>query len=167
MFDVGFLEISVVFVVALIVVGPEKLPGLARSVGLYVGKARRYADFVRREIESEVRSAELKDIVKKPALIEEVKDTLNETAQTLKDVEQGLKEEVVPGGETVSSAYEEGEQDSAEQPEQTLGELARASWKGPSTSDSAPDDPEAGVLQESVDSTPETSNDSERREPTT
>ena len=84
MFDVGFLEVSVIFVVALIVVGPEKLPGLARTVGLYVGKARRYADFVRREIENEVRTAELKALAEKPTVLNEVKDALTETVDTLK-----------------------------------------------------------------------------------
>ena len=92
MFDVGFWEFSLIFVVALLVVGPDKLPGLARTVGLYVGKARRYADYVRREIESEVRTAELREAIEKPAVLEEVKEAVAETEQALKETELELQE---------------------------------------------------------------------------
>ena len=84
MFDVGFWEVSLIFVVALLVVGPEKLPGLARTVGLYVGKARRYADHVRREIENDVRAAELKEMVDESKTIADVKQTLNQSGDALR-----------------------------------------------------------------------------------
>lgn len=166
MFDVGFLEISVVFVVALIVVGPEKLPGLARTVGQYVGKARRYADFVRREIESEVRNAELKELAEKPAILEEVKDALTETSDTLKETEQELKEDVASDSKDSSAATPTTE-DPSEKPEQTLGDLARASWSGPTMPSPDDKEPVETTPEEPPDSTPELTDNDERRESTT
>lgn len=166
MFDVGFLEISVIFVVALIVVGPEKLPGLARTVGKYVGKARRYADFVRREIENEVRNAELKELTEKPAILNEVKDALTEASDALKDTEQELKEDATAGGKD-SSAAEPVSEVATEKPVPTLGDMARASWAGPTTSTPKNDDPVEANSQESPDSTPELTGSDERRERTT
>lgn len=83
MFDVGFWEVSLIFVVALLVVGPEKLPGLARTVGLYVGKARRYAEHVRREIDREVHSAEIKELEKETKALGNVKNTIDNSLDSL------------------------------------------------------------------------------------
>ena len=60
MFDVGFWEILFILVLALVVIGPERLPGAARQVGLFVGKARRYIEGVRSEVESELDIGEFK-----------------------------------------------------------------------------------------------------------
>lgn len=60
MFEIGFGELIVVGVVALIVVGPEKLPGLARTAGLWVGKARRMIADVKAEVDRELHLEELK-----------------------------------------------------------------------------------------------------------
>jgi len=61
MFDIGFWELMVVAVVVLMVVGPERLPGLAHDAGLWIGKARRFINHTRREIESELRISEDKE----------------------------------------------------------------------------------------------------------
>ena len=60
MFDVGFWEILLILVLALVVIGPERLPGAARKAGYYVGKARRYIEGVRSEVESELDVGEFK-----------------------------------------------------------------------------------------------------------
>ena len=60
MFDVGFWEILLILVLALIVLGPERLPQAARTVGYWVGKARRYIEGVKSEVEKEFDSGELK-----------------------------------------------------------------------------------------------------------
>lgn len=67
MFDIGFLELVVVGVVALLVVGPERLPKLARTAGLWVGRARRTLATVKAEIDSELKAEELKEILAKQA----------------------------------------------------------------------------------------------------
>lgn len=60
MFDVGFWEILLILVLALVVIGPERLPGAARKAGFFVGKARRYIEGVRSEVESELDVGEFK-----------------------------------------------------------------------------------------------------------
>ncbi len=60
MFDVGFSELILIGVVALLVLGPERLPKLARDVGRWVGRARRYMNHVREEIDREVELSELR-----------------------------------------------------------------------------------------------------------
>lgn len=59
MFDVGFLELAVIAGIALIVLGPERLPSAARTVGRYVGQAKRMVGNFQRQIEQEVRLEEL------------------------------------------------------------------------------------------------------------
>ena len=58
MFDVGFWELAVIGVTALVVVGPERLPGLARTAGRYVGDAQRIIQRVRLEFEREMAADE-------------------------------------------------------------------------------------------------------------
>jgi sec-independent protein translocase protein TatB len=60
MFDVSFWELCVVGVVALLVLGPEKLPKAARTAGRWIGKARRTFAEVQAEIEHELELEELK-----------------------------------------------------------------------------------------------------------
>jgi sec-independent protein translocase protein TatB len=61
-FDVGFWEMSLIALIALIVLGPERLPKLARTVGLWVGRARRMVADVKADIDREVRNSELKEM---------------------------------------------------------------------------------------------------------
>jgi len=80
MFDFGFWELAIVMVVALLVVGPERLPALAGQVGKWVGKAKRMISSVRSDIESEIKAAELKEILEKQqGEIGELKEMLKGT----------------------------------------------------------------------------------------
>ena len=98
MFDVGFQELALIGVIALIVVGPERLPKMARTVGLWMGKIRYYVSQVKNDIEREVRAQELKEMLDKPAggledlhkVAEETKDTLNEAKAAIESVPNGL-----------------------------------------------------------------------------
>ena len=58
MFDIGFWELVVIAIVALLVVGPDRLPGLARDAGRWAGRIRRLADNARHELERELRLTE-------------------------------------------------------------------------------------------------------------
>jgi sec-independent protein translocase protein TatB len=60
MFDVGFSELALIALVALIVLGPEKLPGVARTVGALVRRARSSWQNVKGEIERELAADELR-----------------------------------------------------------------------------------------------------------
>jgi sec-independent protein translocase protein TatB len=60
MFEVGFGEIALIAVVALLVLGPERLPGVARTVGALVRRARASWQSVRSEIERELAAEDIK-----------------------------------------------------------------------------------------------------------
>lgn len=93
MFDVGFMEMLLVGVVALLVVGPERLPGLARTAGAWIGRARSFVTNVKADIDRELKAEELKRILDEQAklanpleeIIEETKESLG---QVKKDVDQ-------------------------------------------------------------------------------
>lgn len=64
MFEIGFSEIILVTIVALLVFGPEKLPGLARDIGLWTGRIRRMISSVQQDVQRELsRADELKRLV--------------------------------------------------------------------------------------------------------
>lgn len=77
MFDIGFTEVTLIAVIGLIVIGPQRLPRVAREIGLWVGRLRRYVAQVKADIDREVRAEELKELVNKPA--REIKDAIRET----------------------------------------------------------------------------------------
>ena len=62
MFDVGFSELLVIGIVALVVIGPEKLPRVARTVGALLGRMQRYVNDVKADINREIELDELKKL---------------------------------------------------------------------------------------------------------
>jgi sec-independent protein translocase protein TatB len=61
-FDVSFSELFVIAVVALLVIGPEKLPKVARTMGALMGRMQRYVAQVKEEVNREVRFEELQKL---------------------------------------------------------------------------------------------------------
>lgn len=62
MFEISFGEIIVIGVVALVVIGPERLPKVARTVGAFVGRLQRYISHVKADIQREVHLGELRQL---------------------------------------------------------------------------------------------------------
>ena len=62
MFDIGFSELLVIGVVALVVIGPERLPKVARTLGHLLGRAQRYVNDVKTDINREMQLDELKKL---------------------------------------------------------------------------------------------------------
>jgi sec-independent protein translocase protein TatB len=60
MFDIGFMELVLIAIVALIVVGPERLPGAIRTTTLWIGRAKRSFQQVKTEIEREINADEIR-----------------------------------------------------------------------------------------------------------
>lgn len=54
MFDIGFWELLLILLVALLVIGPERLPGAARTLGLWVRRARALVNLVRDEVDRQI-----------------------------------------------------------------------------------------------------------------
>ena len=89
MFDISFLEISVICVITLIVVGPEKLPGLVRDVSRVIRKLRRIVTQTRYELEREFDFEEerkkLEDMTKNNAGLDDAMDELDDLMKIAPD----------------------------------------------------------------------------------
>jgi sec-independent protein translocase protein TatB len=80
MFDVGFLELAVILVLGLLVLGPERLPKAAQKVGYWFGKARRYVDGMKSQVEAEFDTSEVKRLLKNQEVqIRELQGKLTDT----------------------------------------------------------------------------------------
>ena len=90
MFDIGFWEIAVIGVIALLVVGPERLPAVARNVGRWVGRMRRYVSHVKQDIEREINADEVRQMLEKPEGLESIRDVARETAAVFADTRKEL-----------------------------------------------------------------------------
>lgn len=102
MFDIGFSELLVIGIVALIVIGPERLPRMARTVGHLAGRLQRYVADVKADINREIELDELRkmrDSVQQAAgdLHSSVQSELNKTETDLnKTVEEVVKDKPDP-----------------------------------------------------------------------
>ncbi len=90
MFDIGFTELLVIAVVALVVLGPERLPKAARFAGLWMRRARAQWHSVKDELERELAADELKR-------------NLDAARQTLHETEQSIR----AGGDAVKQEFEQ------------------------------------------------------------
>ena len=92
MFDIGFWELFLILILALLVVGPERLPKAARTVGYWFGKARRYVEGVKEEVASEFDVNELKRMVHNQEVqINELQSQLNETVSLNDDTSTSVE----------------------------------------------------------------------------
>lgn len=66
MFDVGFSELILLFVIGLLVLGPEKLPQVANKLGSWLGQARRMTRMLKRQIEEELEFSKVRETVNQP-----------------------------------------------------------------------------------------------------
>lgn len=90
MFDIGFFELCVIGVVALLVLGPERLPRAARTAGMWVGRAKRMVSQVKRDIDDELRQEELQEL-------REAKDSLSKTRESMDSFQKDLNQQVDTG----------------------------------------------------------------------
>ncbi len=60
MFDIGFSELMVIGIVALVVIGPERLPKVARTAGQWLGRLNRYVSQVKQDIDRDIKLEELR-----------------------------------------------------------------------------------------------------------
>ena len=88
MFDFGFWEIAIIGIITLIVVGPEKMPAIARKVGLYFGKLNRFFNKVKSDINEELRMDDIKDELsmdEEKIIVSEVTEVIQSSADSLKE----------------------------------------------------------------------------------
>jgi len=84
MFESGFLEMLIVAIIALLVVGPERLPGLASKVGKFVGKMKAFVANTREDIEREIRADEMQSMLaKQKEEISELRDMVQSSTSNI------------------------------------------------------------------------------------
>lgn len=80
MFDIAFSELLVIALVALVVIGPERLPRVARTAGILLGRLQRYVSDVKADISREIQ-------------VEELRKVQNDVASQVRGLEQSVKEQ--------------------------------------------------------------------------
>lgn len=95
MFDIGFSELLLIAVVALVVLGPERLPKVARTLGHLFGRAQRYVSDVKAEINKEI-------------ALDELRKTQAEMESAVRDVQYVMTDEVKKTEEVIQQAIESG-----------------------------------------------------------
>ena len=88
MFDIGFSELLVIGIVALVVIGPERLPKVARTAGLLLGRLQRYVGDVKADISREMQLDELKKL--QSDVQESARNFERSIAGEIQAVEQGV-----------------------------------------------------------------------------
>lgn len=81
MFDISFFEIMAISIVALIVIGPERLPQVARTLGHLMGRCRQFVYSIKTDIHNELR-------------MEELKNMHNSMQETVHSIESAVREEI-------------------------------------------------------------------------
>ena len=83
MFDIGFSELLVVALVGLIVIGPKRLPEVARTAGQWVAKVRRFVSDVKQDIDREMQQAELNELRNLKQELDETRRVVEQTSSNL------------------------------------------------------------------------------------
>ena len=100
MFDFGFWEFGLIAVITLIVVGPEKMPALARKAGLYAGKLKAFTTKIKNEINDELETEKLKEAVS----FSDESSSISESLSEVGDISDIIKQE---GDKVIDSLKDE------------------------------------------------------------
>jgi len=155
MFDVSFTELLIIGIVALVVIGPEKLPRVARTVGHLMGRAQRYVSDVKREIRQELDAAD-----QAAGGLMTIRKEMQDAAQTLTHSVSDAVREVTQLGQEITGTAQK---ISAEVSEE-LAQLPASVPESTPDPTLVPDPSDAQILQERsqelrfpvTDSAPET-----------
>ena len=103
MFDVGFWELAIIGIVALLILGPERLPQAARTAGLWIGKARRMLGELKADFDREIREHTPADLESVKHDIESAGGAFQQAAQDVNEAMQVDKPNDKPGANTVKT----------------------------------------------------------------
>ena len=139
MFDVGFSELMVIGVVALVVIGPERLPGVARTAGALFGRMRRYTNQLKTDIQNEVDMEEFNRI--KATFYDaakSVEQSVNQTKDEIEAAAGSLNASVLAQSGPPAAAIETQAPATVEAPVQLAGQAQDAAGQGDFWLDAAP-----------------------------
>ena len=131
MFDMGFTELMLIGIVALVVIGPERLPGVARTAGKYFGRLKRFMTTIKADVEQELRADELR------AILADQQKELN----TLKDSISGAGKEFEKDISAVTEAADSLAQDLDDTPAQSEAVATADATNNPATESTPTPDP--------------------------
>ena len=97
MFEIGFSELIVIAIVALVVIGPERLPKVARTAGHLLGRLRRYVNGVKADINREIQLDELKTL--QTSIQESARDLRQDIASEKQIIKLSIDQTVKSAGE--------------------------------------------------------------------
>src|SRR5688572_24638070 len=149
MFDIGWSELLVIGVVALIVIGPKELPTVLRTVGQWMTKIRRMASEFQGQFQEAMREAEFADLKKQVDSITDPAKSFSEynpleTAR--KEMESAFEDKPAPNPDPALSA--------ADAPPAPPAEAVAGSEAAPAPAEAAPGAPEAAPPDVSADAAP-------------
>jgi len=111
-FDIGFSELLLVFVIGLVVLGPERLPGAVRTVAGWIRTLRTRAASVQNELNQELKLQELQDSLKKAEeaglknLSPEIKSSIDDLKEAASSMKRSIHENLSPADQAVADATE-------------------------------------------------------------
>ena len=94
MFDIGFPELVMISIVALLVIGPEKLPETIRTLSLWWGRLQRSLTNIRREIENEIGADEVRAQLRNEGVMDDLEQAQNTLQEAKQELEQGVSETI-------------------------------------------------------------------------
>ena len=134
MFDIGFSELMVIAVVALVVIGPERLPAVARTLGHLFGRLQRYVNDVKADISREIE-------------LDELKKFKNEFEEAAQSVESSVRTEVASAEATLNSIADQADPEHPGTADSIPAGQAAASAPATAESIAPPEMPPAEVPQ--------------------
>lgn len=127
MFDVSFTELLLIGVVALVVIGPERLPRVARTVGHLVGRAQRYVTDVKTDIKREMDLEKLDDLKSQmEEAAQSVKTSIKDAGDTLRNPLEEAQQALKDASDSVDSLMKASQDEAADNPAETAKETAAA-----------------------------------------
>jgi len=138
MFDISFSELLLIGIVALIVIGPERLPKVARTVGLLLGRAQRYVNDVKSDIQREMDNEALSSLKSQmDEAAKSVKSSLEEAGNTLRnpleEAQAALRKPLDDAQDALRNASESFKTGATAAPEASGGSNAPAEAPAPDT----------------------------------
>ncbi|HMS80154.1 MAG TPA: Sec-independent protein translocase protein TatB [Burkholderiaceae bacterium] len=104
MFDIGFSEMVVLAVVALVVLGPERLPKVAKQTGAWMGKLRRYVDDVKSDINRQMELSELRNLKNQVTdAARELETSVQSTVSGMQSQFDDVQKSIEGGGATATT----------------------------------------------------------------
>lgn len=101
--DIGFMELLLIGIVALVVLGPDKLPGAIRTSALWIGRAKRSFNKVKSEIELQLNTDEIRRQLHNESILADIDKARKNADKLIKDTQKDIKESGDAVQKTISS----------------------------------------------------------------